>query len=121
MTSLVLTGCATVVGKDGTLGTVLELKSEQDAQESSLKELFKAYDRAVTNILSGDLKEGMSASEVERMLGEPAVQHQEDEGAKWVYRNPEGGWFGGEKVYLYFGPDKQLMSWECVHVSCETS
>ncbi|MBI4367981.1 MAG: hypothetical protein HY588_01160 [Candidatus Omnitrophica bacterium] len=79
---------------------------------------FQELKRAISD---RKLKTEISQGEFERQFGKPVVVLQEGTREKYVYKSGKAGWFGGEKVYLYFDQQSKLVKWECVRFECQSA
>ncbi len=99
------------------LKELMKVGKEQERIAKALKQETKNYNRAKEAILSGKLKEGMTASDVRKKCGEPILDSIFDRqrGAyKWLYMPETSTHFKGEKLYLYIDKEDKLVGWKLV-------
>ena len=89
------------------LGKNEKLKQKAYAQETDSFERVKNY------IQSEKIKEILSKDAALKTFGEPVVIFPGDTQEKWVYKAAESSWFGGEKIYLFFDKQGNLINREC--------
>jgi len=103
-----LGGCVSL----SSLKTLIELGKSDKIKQKALEEETKSFLKLKEAIEEGLLKEGLSKKEVLKLYGEPVITLSRDEIEKWVYKKGQESWFGGEKIYLFFGKDSKLRGWE---------
>ena len=106
-----LCGCANLSGIKTlmSLGASDKLKEQASARETANFQKVKAY------IEEAKINTGITKDEARRMFGEPVIIVSEDDRTKWVYKQAESDWFGGEKIYLFFDKEERLISWDHVN------
>lgn len=69
--------------------------------------IFKAVKAAVDN---GDIKKGLSQSEIRSRYGEPVIASDDfaTKREKWVYKPADSSFFEGIRIYLFFD-DKGIL------------
>lgn len=110
-----LSGC--LVSRES-VGTLLDLKKEQEAQQQYLEQEFVAFKNAYKAVSDKQLRAGQTADEIARTIGEPVERHPEGNLERWLYHDNRRGWFEAPNVYFYFNSDKHFVKWKCVRVQC---
>ena len=70
----------------------------------------KSYKKAKEFISSPDIKKGLSSDTIVQDLGKPVAEA--DNGLRWVYKPSSSTFFEGEKIYLFFNGNGELINWE---------
>ena len=70
------------------------------------------YKRAEEFVIGPDIAVGLSKDDIVKTCGEPVAIASG--GTRWVYKPPTSTFFKGEKIYLFFNKDDQLIDWEKV-------
>ncbi|MBN1870185.1 MAG: hypothetical protein JW847_06410 [Candidatus Omnitrophica bacterium] len=114
---IIFTGCLFLCGcaKVSHLDQLLTLKGLADEQEQ-LNQYIKAQDRNFERMLeeakAGTLKSYSNQKKVRKAFGEPVFARNETiesrELEMWLYRYATA-YFGGEKIYLYFDLNGDLV------------
>jgi len=82
--------------------------------EKELRKETRTYEKLRRYIELEKLTLGFESGFIERKVGLPVIQFQEENGQKWVYKPATSSWFDEDKIYLYFNEDNKLQSWECL-------
>ena len=113
---LLLSGCAKVRHLDQLL-TLKDLANEQTLLNAYVEEQDKNFKLMLEEAESGTLDEYSNKRKVQRTFGDPVyardVKEDGQELESWLYRYATE-YFGGEKIYLYFDLDGNLVKSEYV-------
>ncbi|MFH1201997.1 MAG: hypothetical protein V1674_03805 [Candidatus Omnitrophota bacterium] len=103
-----------LLGCSGTSG-LLDLKNEMDGQKKIYNIQKSNFRKVSLAIKSNKLQEGLDAGYIKSKYGEPVtvISGKEKNLSRWVYTEDTFK-IGGPRVYLYFSPQDQLVSWQNV-------
>ncbi|NQT32172.1 MAG: hypothetical protein HQ594_00690 [Candidatus Omnitrophica bacterium] len=103
-------------GCSSQLDTLIEVDESQKKMGKELKYETASYERIKKAVSAGVLTEGLDAVRIQKKYGSAVVVLSEEDGSsKWVYKPARESFFTGEKVYLIFNEDDELVSWEQIH------
>lgn len=114
-----LSGCVGI-NSEG-VKTLRDMSQDEKSKEEHLAEENQNFENIKSAVLRQKLKAGLPADEVVGHYGEPVTVRSKDEGAKWVYKEKDSGWFSGPKIYLYFDKNNLLKRWKCIRTDCGAS
>ena len=74
----------------------------------------KSYEKIRNAIHNGRLEKEETAQDIVKRYGEPVVIIPARKGnlERWVYKPAEVTFFSGQKIYLFFNENMQLVSWQ---------
>ena len=110
-------GCAGPI-KSERLGTLLELKKEDERLSQTLEQEAKNFDTLHKAIVTHEIIRGVSRDLIKNKAGEPVIIYPEKEGEKWVYKKAGGNWLKGPKIYLFFNSTGEVSDYQCLRVEC---
>lgn len=110
-------GCARVI-KSERLGTLLELKKEDELLSEALEREGKNFEALRDMLREGEIKKGDSSDSVKAKAGVPVIVYSEETGEKWVYKTAGGTRLSGPKIYLFFDLADALSNYECIRTEC---
>ncbi|RKY33289.1 MAG: hypothetical protein DRP74_00190 [Candidatus Omnitrophota bacterium] len=111
---LSLIGCA----KARILSLLTNLAKNEKLKEQAVRQETINFEKAKNFISANEVETGFSKEDILRDIGEPSLIISEEEKEKWVYKAAGEGWMGGEKIYLFFDREDNLIEWE--HIGLET-
>lgn len=115
-----LTGCANLGKKTSSMRNLIKLGQDAKAKEKTLQQETLNFQRVKTQIINNKITEGISRDTALKRFGEPILIFPQTEGERWIYKPSQAGWVGGEKIYLFFNINGDLLSWKCVNLNCRS-
>ena len=100
------------------LKTLMRLGANQAKMAKALKEETRNYNNVRKAIVSGKLKEGMSADKIRKKYGDPIMDNIFDKkrnAYKWIYMPATSNHFEGEKLYLFVNDNSELVGWKLIN------
>ena len=91
---------------------LIELGRSDKLKERALKQETENFRIVKTYIESKKIQKNLSKDAALKIFGEPVIVFSQKSGEKWVYKEAESSWFGGEKIYLFFDKQDNLINWE---------
>ena len=103
----------------GPLKTLIQLGKNQKLQQKALDQETENFRRVRAYLNSNTIEQNIAQEEALELFGYPVLIIPREEGERWIYKESESSWFGGEKVYLYFNKEGRLTSWEYLEATEE--
>ena len=110
-------GCAAVSNMEE-LSTLKSMGEEEQAKAKIIEREDANFRKIKTAIQDRRLQTGIKSSKVSSEWGEPVVSVPEGKNQRWIYKEKNGDWFKGAKIYLFFNENGLLTEWKCVNTAC---
>lgn len=97
------------------IGLVINYRDNQSLIEDKVKEQSRQFKHIFADVKRNFLRPGFSKKQMLNKYGDPVVSFsgadESDIRETWLYREPLK-YSNVDRVYLYFGKDDKLLSWE---------
>lgn len=110
-----ITGCVGPGANTKALPMLIRLGRNDKSKEQAEKQETKNFRRLKNYIEKSKIKKGVSTKSAISKFGQPVALLSESKGERWAYKPSDANWFGGEKIYLFFDKNGNLVDWECVN------
>ncbi|MFH1847249.1 MAG: hypothetical protein ABH869_06830 [Candidatus Omnitrophota bacterium] len=96
--------------------TLLALNKSRKKMSEKFRIENKNYKRIKQDYKNGSLKKNLSTFEIKKKYGAPVITLLENDQKtiKWIYKPSKDTYSSGEKIYLFFDPQKRLAEWSFI-------
>ena len=98
----------------GATEALIKVGKSQAEMMQVAREETRNYEKIRNAIHNGRLEENQIAQDIEKKYGKPVVILPARKGSleRWVYKPAEVSFFSGQKIYLFFNENMELVRWE---------